>query len=224
MVKLLFGSIIRDGESYLQRYFDQLTTLTSDYKVGLAITEGDSIDNTYAKIFELCPSEIDLYTFKYNHNGPKFGSVSNPTRWLNIAITWNYMLDNLREVVEDYDYFIYMESDLIWDKATISKLITGLQSNRIDAIAPMSMLGEIFYDTWGHRAFDVKFGALYPYHYKYLDYGRYMPLTSAGSCIAMKPEVINTCRLSLVDAMIGHDIVKNNYVFMLDKESKVQHP
>ena len=51
-----------------------------------------------------------------------------------------------------------------------------------------------------------------------------VPLTSAGSCIAMKPEVINACRLSLVDAMIGHDIVKNNYVFMLDKESKVYHP
>lgn len=224
MVKLLFGSIIRDGESYLQRYFDQLYDLTSDYKVGLAITEGDSIDNTYAKIFELCPSEIDLYTFKYNHNGPKFGSVSNPTRWHNIAITWNYMLEGLDAVLVDYDYFIYMEADLIWYKETIDKLVDGLEKSFGEAIAPMSMMNDIFYDTWGHRAFGQNFGAFPPFHPKYNDYGRYMPLTSAGSCIAMKPGVINACRLSLVDAMIGHDIVKNNYMFMLDKESKVQHP
>ena len=41
-MKILFGSIVRDGASYLPRYFEQLRSLTDKHEIGLAICEGDS--------------------------------------------------------------------------------------------------------------------------------------------------------------------------------------
>lgn len=223
MKKILFGSIIRDGESYLPRYYDQLKSLTKDYEIGLAICEGDSLDDTGEMIYRLLPSELALYSYTYSHNGPKFGSVDVSERWFNIAKTWNYMLDNIVNEFEEYDYFCYMEADLIWDKATIDKLVEGMEE--FDCVAPMSMLGENwFYDTWGHRSNGMNFAATYPYHPYFNDYLRYMPLDSAGSCILMKSEVAKNCRLSLKDAMIGHDIIKKGYSFVLDKIVIVNHP
>lgn len=223
MKKILFGSIIRDGEGYLSRYYDQLRSLTNDYEIGLAICEGDSLDDTGEMIYRLLPSELALYAYNYSHKGPKFGSVDNPTRWENIAKTWNYMLNNIDNALEEYDYFCYMEADLIWNKETIDKLVEGMED--FDCVAPMSMLGqEWFYDTWGHRSNGMNFGASYPYHPFFNDCLRYMPLESAGSCILMKSKVVQTCRLSLKDAMIGHDIIKQGYSFVLDKTAVVNHP
>lgn len=223
MKKILFGSIIRDGEGYLSRYYDQLRSLTNDYEIGLAICEGDSLDDTGEMIYRLLPSELVLYAYNYSHKGPKFGSVDNPTRWENIAKTWNYMLNNIGNALEEYDYFCYMEADLIWNKETIDKLVEGMED--FDCIAPMSMLGENwFYDTWGHRSNGMNFSAIYPYHPYFNNCLRYMPLESAGSCILMKAEVAQHCRLNLKDAMIGHDIIKHGYSFVLDKTAIVNHP
>lgn len=223
-MKILFGSIVRDGASYLPRYFEQLRSLTNDYEIGLAICEGDSTDSTLAVLNHAQVNEpFNIYLYNYSHNGPKFGSVDNPTRWTNIAKTWNYMLNNIGNEFQEYDCFCYMEADLIWNKDTIDKLVEGMED--FDCVAPMSMLGqEWFYDTWGHRSNGMNFAAIYPYHPYFNNCLRYMPLESAGSCILMKSKVAQTCRLNLKDAMIGHDIVKHGYSFVLDKTAIVNHP
>ncbi len=131
------------------------------------------------------------------------------------------MLNNFNKFNE-YDYFYYMESNLIWNKETIDKLVEGMKE--FDCVAPMSMLNQIFYDTWGHRANGLNFSNYYPYHPDFDKFDRYMPIESAGSCILMKSEVIKNCRLNLKDAMIGHDIIKNGYSFVLDKTAIVNHP
>lgn len=223
MKSILFGSIVRDGESYLERYYKQLEELTSTYKIGSIICEGDSTDNTKDLLKQLqATSSVSSKLLEFNHKGQKFGSVDNPTRWHNIAITWNYMLDQYKDSFDNYAYFCYMECDLIWNKETIDRLVEGMQW--FDCVAPMSMLGNIFYDTWGHRSNSKNFFNYSPFHEDFYKYDRYMPLQSAGSCILMKTEVIKQCRLSTVDAMIGHDIVNNGYSFMLDKHSTVNHP
>lgn len=220
MTTILFGSIVRNGEQYLPRYFEQINSLRTEYNVQIAITEGDSKDNSYEKINQLIRQyDISTQLYKYNHAGNLYGSVNVPERWKNIARTWNYMLDRISL---NYDYFCYMEADLIWNKQTIDQLIEGMQY--FDAIAPMSMLGNIFYDTWGHRSNGHNFSNSYPYHPDFEKYPKYMPLTSAGSCIMMQSKVAKNCRLSEVDAMIGHDIIKNHYTFMLDKSAFVYHP
>lgn len=242
MKSILFGSIVRDGESYLERYYKQLNELTSTYKIGSIICEGDSVDKSYQTILKqkynkllpdfvlyalesLIPnysfSKVKTKVFKFDHKGQKFGSVDVSERWHNIAITWNYMFDNFKDY-DQYDYFCYMESDLIWNKTTIDLLVEGMET--FDAVAPLSIKGNLFYDTWGHRAYGENFKNTTPIHKMYDKFGVYMPIHSAGSCILMKTEVIKNCRLSTVDAMLGHDIVKKGYSFMLDKRSIVNHP
>jgi len=225
MVKILFMSIVRDGQEYLPRYFEQLNSLRYEYEISLAINEGDSVDNSRELILSQS-NTLPIYLYNYSHKGQKFGSIDNPTRWMNIAKTWNYMLNLLteEEIFDKYDYVIYMEADLIWNKSTIDKLIDGLEKSFGEVIAPMSMLGNIFYDTWGHRSDGINFGPVYPFHANFEKYSRYVPLTSAGSCLAMKPVVAKQCRLSEVDAMMGHDIKKYSFSFVLDKTAKVNHP
>lgn len=222
MRSILFGSIVRDGVGYLPRYFEQLRRLHSTYEIGLAICEGDSADETYQYLCSKDTSFLkDYQLFKYDHAGLKYGSVNIPDRWANIAKTWNYMLDHI-SCYEDYNYFCYMECDLLWDNTTIAYLVEGM--NQFDCVAPMSMQGNIFYDTWGHRSRGLHFNNAFPFHPEFLNMQRYMPLESAGSCIMMKTEVAKVSRLASHDAMIGHDIVKRGYSFVLDKQARVNHP
>lgn len=220
MQTILFGSIVRNGVGYLPRYFEQLNSLRTQYNIKLAITEGDSTDHTYELLKDLIAQyDIPTLLYKFNHAGNLYGSVNVPERWRNIARTWNYMLDRISLT---HDFFCYMECDLKWHFHTIDKLINGMYY--FNAVAPMSMLGNLFYDTWGHRAFGHNFVNNYPYHPDFEKYPQYMPITSAGSCIMMQSKVAKVCRLSEEDAMIGHDIIKKHFTFMLDKSAFVYHP
>lgn len=222
-MNILFGSIVRNGQSYIPRYFEQIKAVSSEHDVGIAITEGDSKDNTYQVILnEALKTQIPTMLFKCDHFGNLFGSVNVPERWKNIANTWDYMLDQLTNVLDQYDLFCYVEADLIWDKETMVQLANDCLY--FDAVAPMSMLGGIFYDTWGHRAFGENFSNTEPYHSHFDKYLVYMPLQSAGSCIMMQSKVAKVCRLNTSDAMIGHDIIKNEFSFVLNKEIAVFHP
>lgn len=222
-MKILFGSIVRNGSSYIPRYFEQISTLTKDHEISIAITEGDSTDSSYQLIVDNATyTKIPTLLFKYDHAGNLYGSVNEPERWRNIANTWNFMLDRINNVLDQYDLFCYVEADLIWSKEVIEQLVEDC--NYFDAVAPMSMLGGIFYDTWGHRAFGENFSNTQPYHSHFGKYPIYMPLQSAGSCIMMQSKVAKTCRLNPQDAMIGHDIIKNKFSFVLNKEVAVHHP
>lgn len=221
MARILFGSIVRDGKAYLPRYFKQLESLTNKHEIGLFICEGDSVDGTFEYLQNVKPNFYPYHVYKFDHKGEKFGSVNNPIRWQNIAATWNYMLDRIH-TIDSYDYFCYMEADLIWDSKTIDQLVWDC--DYFDAVAPMSMLGDMFYDTWGHRAFGENFTNMYPYHSCFHRYEKYMPLQSAGSCIMMQSKVAKVCRLNPTDAMIGHDIIRNKFTFVLNKLISVHHP
>lgn len=221
MARILFGSIVRNGEKYLPRYFDQLNSLKDKHKIGLAITEGDSTDNTYEYLQSRMIDNV-FHLYKFDHKGKLYGSVNVAERWYNIAKTWNYMLDQIQEHLNQYDLFCYMEADLIWDSKTIEQLIWDC--DYFDAVAPMSILGDVFYDTWGHRALGHNFTNMYPYHPDFDKYKVYMPLQSAGSCIMMQSKVAKVCRLNPMDAMIGHDIIKHGFTFVLNKQLAVHHP
>lgn len=218
-MNIIFCSIVRNGTSYLGSYLKRLSDYASisGHDISLAICEGDSTDNSYWFIQNNKPDNIDLFLYNYNHGGQEYGSVNVPERWQNIARTWNHLFDQLD--FRAWDRCVYMESDLTWDFYTIEKLLVS----PYDVTSPMSMIGNIFYDTWGHRSNGVHFTNQFPFHPDFNRYKRYMPLESAGSCLVAIPEVFNTCRLSEVDAMIGHDIVKNGFSFMLDKTARVTH-
>lgn len=226
MKRLLVCSIVRDGMKYLPLYFHNLKSIAEklDIIIDVCICEGDSTDNTYDYLLNMATNCTWLRVFKYDHKGKKYGSVNVAERWKNIAKTWNYMLDQIKDDLHVYNGCMYLESDLYIDENTVKLLLDDLDT--YDAVAPLSLAMEEdrFYDTWGHRAFGVNFVFVYPYHKLYTTYGRFFPLESAGSCIMMRPEVLKICRVAEHDAMIGHDIIKYNFSFVLDKETNVYHP
>lgn len=218
-------SIVRDGMGYLPRYFDQLNWLAAEletrgYEMDTCVCEGDSKDGSWeylTSLHELFP----LWLYKFDHTGPKFGSVSHPTRWQNIARTWNFLFEEIKH--DEFDALIYVEADLIWQPDTMLKLIDDLK--QVPAVAPMSMMGNIFYDTHGHRADGVNFTNWAPFHQRLVgNTGELIKLDSAGSCKVMRAEVAKSCRFSEVDAMLGHDIYAKGYSLWLDPCVKVEHP
>lgn len=224
-------SIMRNSTGYLPRYASQVGDLAdalayAGQRLTVFVAENDSTDGTLAWLEEWARYSADRYTvvgWKLDHGGPAFGSVDDPVRWRNIARTWNKLYDRLAPYLRDADRVIYVETDLIWSADTMLRLIE--HTRFMPAVAPMSMQGSIFYDTWGHRAGGKNFQNEPPFHPALVDWrGGLMQLDSAGSCMALRAEVARLCRLSEADAMIGHDIYRHGFSLWLDPTLKVVHP
>lgn len=226
------ASIMRNGEGYLDRYLGQAEALRAvlaergDALV-LRVAEGDSTDCTWARLTEAVRDTPGMAIYKLDHGGPEYGSVDHPTRWGNIARTWNGLFERIKG--HDFDALIYVEADLLWKPQTMVRLLERLNeaSRPVDVVSPMSMhAGGFFYDTWGHRAQGRNFTAWPPYHAGLVDLkpGELLRIDSAGSCMVMIDEVARTCRFSEQDAMLGHSINARGYGFWLDPEQVVVHP
>lgn len=226
------ASILRNAEGYLDRYLHQAERLREALAARgdtlvLRIAEGDSQDGTWARLTEAVRDTPGMAVFKLDHGGPAFGSIDDPTRWANIARTWNRLLDRIKE--DDFDALIYVEADLLWEPATMVRLLERLNDSTrpVDIVAPMSMhVAGFFYDTWGYRVAGQRFGPNPPYYagLASLGPGELLRIDSAGSCQAMRDVVARRCRLSEQDAMIGHDVAAKGFGFWLDPGLAVFHP
>lgn len=227
METIIVTSIIRNGMSYLDRYMAQVAQLRmalSDTAMVIhAVAEGDSTDATWRALSDYALQRNWLHLVKADHGGALYGSVNNGERWRNIALTWNRLFDAVMPL--DFDKLLYVESDLIWTPSTMVALLDRLNLPGIDVIAPMSMRGDYFYDTWGHRARGLHFSNLPPFHPMLADGSNQLHrIDSAGSCKAMRGIVARQCRFSEVDAMIGHDVHRNHFAMWLDSSLRVEHP
>lgn len=226
------ASILRNAEGYLARYLHQAAALREALAARgdtlvLRIAEGDSQDGTWARLTEAVRDTPGMAVFKLDHGGPAFGSIDDPTRWANIARTWNRLLNRIKE--DDFDALIYVEADLLWEPATMVRLLERLNDSTrpVDIVAPMSMhMAGFFYDTWGYRVAGQRFGPNPPYYpgLAALAPGELLRIDSAGSCQAMRDVVARRCRLSETDAMIGHDVAAKGFGFWLDPSLAVFHP
>ena len=226
------ASIVRNAEGYLDRYLRQagalreLLAARGDTLI-MRVAEGDSSDNTWARLTEAVRETPGMAVYKLDHEGPAFGSIDDPTRWRNIARTWNRLFERIKE--DDYDALIYVEADLIWEPATMLRLLGRLNDTgrAVDVVSPMSMhMAGFFYDTWGYRASGHRFGPTPPYHpgLAGLPAGGLLRLDSAGSCKVMRDVVARQCRFSEQDAMLGHSVNAKGYGFWLDPSVAVFHP
>lgn len=221
---VLLTSIVRNGAGYLDRYIKQTDALREQlhamaWPLTVAVCEGDSTDHTDALLLEYAHTR-NLHVYNYNHGGPAFGSVDNAVRWRNIARTWNYLFNQIAEI--HFHALIYVEADLVWQPHTMIRLLRHL--DKVPAVAPMSMLGHAFYDTWGYRACGRHFTAWPPYHPGLIDNrGELFRIESAGSCKVMRGEIARQCRFSETDAMLGHDIYAKGYSLWLDPTVSVHH-
>lgn len=227
-MNVVLASIVRNSCGYLDRYLGQAAALRNMLEARgdallMRVAEGDSTDGTWQRLTEEVVTTPGLSIYKLDHGGPEYGSIDHPTRWGNIARTWNGLFERIKG--EKFDALIYVEADLIWQPLTMVRLLQRLEE--VDVVAPLSMhCTGFFYDTWGHRAAGQHFRAWPPYHPALVDLqpGELLRIDSAGSCKAMRAEVARRCRFSEVDAMIGHSVNAEGYGFWLDPALAVYHP
>lgn len=225
---MIVASIFRDAEPYVERYFDQIAALREHLPVTLWLAEGDSTDNTYPlllnKLTESHGGDKHWHgdnLLQISHGGRKFPSCDNPERWNQIATVWNALLDK----IPAEEPMILVEGDLIWDDAMMLALLSHIQIAGLDAVAPQSLKGDRFYDTWGYRWPNGSYFESQP-----LPSTGWIPplvpISSAGSCIAMRPEVHRDCRFGENDGIVGfwRDAHFRGYSLYLDPSLKVEHP
>ena len=210
-------SIFRNSVTYLDRYVEQVDALREHMPVYCVVAEGDSDDGTWEQLQTL--PEIDEY-HKIEHGGPTFKSVDNKQRWGQIAFVYNALLDQL----DPDGPVILVESDLIWQPETMVALLKHLGVG-IDAVAPLSVKGDRFYDTWGHRWPD---GTPFTSNLDQIvtDGKLLRPISSAGSCIVMKEDVARKARFGTEDGIVGFcaDLHRLGFHLYLDDQLRVTHP
>ncbi len=89
--------------------------------------------------------------------GPYWPSIDHPQRWRQLEVVWNTALAYL----EPTTYAVCVESDLIWDVDTLLACIEQLGEG--DAVAPLLLKGDIFYDTHGFSRHGQPFSNGAPY-------------------------------------------------------------
>jgi len=209
---------------YHDRYFDQIDKLeaTIGEPVQLCIAEGDSQDGSYPDLMQRTIDRPWDKLLKVDHGGRHFGSVDHPQRWAQVAVVCNAVMD----AAALDGPMIYVESDLIWEPATMIQLLEDLAI--VPAVAPMSMKDGRFYDTFGHRGLDgERFYSQPPYH-RCLDSDRpLVAIGSAGSCIVMREEVARVARFGENDCVVGlgREIrLHAEASLWLDRRVEVVHP
>jgi len=210
---MLMASMFHNSTSYLDRYFEQVEALRREIPVTLYLAEGDSTDNTrevLEKYLEPGDQIIDA-----THGGMVFGSVDHPQRWKQIAYVCNTLLDALPQAGN----LIYVEADLIWTPETMVHLLGDLTV--VDAVAPLCYQRERFYDTWGYRYEDGSHIGSSPVRHTGL-----VKILSAGSCIAMRPEVYRDCRFTEDEAIVGFckEMKAEGFGLFMDTDLAIEHP
>lgn len=215
---MILASVFRDSAEYLERYVNQVKALREEMPVYVVAVEGDSTDDTWAML-----QDTDFYVLKCEHGGPKFGSIDHPTRWRQIASACQVAMIAATRLCEPDDVFGYIESDLIWEPETLVTLVDDL--SRVPAVAPMSMVGDRFYDSWGHRKDGVEFRGSAPF-FDGWDPEALTPIDSAGSCFVTRGHYLQFLNFSPVDCIrgIGQSLRDNGYQLYLDPTVKVEHP
>jgi hypothetical protein len=218
-------SCFRNATGYIPRYFDQVGALAKALAargdwLKLILGYGDSTDGTGEMLFEEAQFSLDALLVDCSHGGREFGSIENPQRFKQLAYVGNKLLDC---VPPQADVVGIVESDLIWDAATLVRLIDHLAE--VPAVAPMIMDGpNSFYDVFAFRRDGVRFTKTSPY-YPGLN-GQLFQVDSAGSVLFVRGELARKARLTDGEAIIGWCRQINEYggSIWLDPTQAVEHP
>lgn len=229
-MNIVVGSAFRNCAGSVRRYFQQLEALQRhagpDHRVEAIAVEGDSTDRTIDAIKkEAWRANIHLRLIHCNHGGPVFGSTEQPERMAALSKVGNTILEAVRGFD---DVLVYVESDLLWGVHTIGSLIDIAYERRggFDIVAPKVMAGGAFYDTWAFRKNGTRFRSLgAPYHDDLK--GEFIEdIDSAGSCLVMRQEVADKCRIRNSGALVDWCADAKTQGFRLGYVSQFQvtHP
>lgn len=215
----------------INRWMDQVLNLRRELRqkyfcyLRAVAVEGDSTDATQAQLQALATKVSGLFELEIvtcNHGGPVYHSTESPQRMEALSKVGNAILGSIRE---NDDIVIYVESDLIWDGATISALIDHVVAGESDVVAPLVFAGNNFYDVYLYRKNGERFGPFPPYHSQLNALGL-TDVDSAGSCLVMRAEVARKCRIRDGRALLGFcdDVRANGYSIKVDSTLSIRHP
>lgn len=180
-------SAFRNATPYLPRYLDQCYQLdallyTQGHSLRFVWGEGDSTDATL-KTLESFIGLFKATIVDCTHGGQVYGSIESWLRFKQLSHVGNVIW---AAIPKDTDAVIYVESDLIWEPATLVKLLEVLTV--YPAVVPMIMdspPADTFYDVWAYRRNGVRFTKRFPFHADFWPHSG-MQLDSAGSCMALR--------------------------------------
>lgn len=236
---IVICSAFRNSVSYLDRYFAQIKALIAKLNcpVTLICIEGDSADTTRirlnAELWELKSGipNTECHLVVHEHGHPPFGSTENPLRMKLLSDLINHALDFAVENVPEIDSLLWIESDLIWNADSIAKLLARVKEKDVDAISLLTFMhnSKTLYDVWAIRGIDNhRYGHAPSYHYEFITMqkNKLVEVSSTGSCIAFKGEVIKKARCIDDQAIVGlcWDARKKGARIFLDTELFIEHP
>lgn len=161
--------MFKNSNLWLSRFMECIKSLlenkTNNIKYDISIIYSDSIDGTTEELKKFI-HELDDTNIKLTHlNLPdRFDGIQK------LAILRNTFLhiNNLKK----YDYMLVVDTDILFDCITISRLIKHIENPRLDScgvIAPMIFIENhssninYFYDTFAYRIRDEIFSHKKPY-------------------------------------------------------------
>lgn len=229
-------SSFRDMSGKLGVYLQQVRGLAQalaeqGHKLHLVLAEGDSRDDTGEALrrvlresWPFITSGATYQVVTHNHGGPHFGSIEHPQRFAQLAGLGNALLDH---VPANADAVLIVESDLVWEAATLVRLVDHLRD--VPAVAPMVMDGpHSFYDVYAHRRNGVRFTKEPPYHADLATVapGELLQVDSAGSALAMRGELARRVRFPQEDVIVGlcRGLYESGGSVWLDPGLCVRHP
>lgn len=136
-------SALRQGSSYARSFFHQIKALTElgyELKVITIVVDGETL--TDASLIEAQTDPRVRFVFEGPSPAPTFFMDERSIAW---ARTANLALEDSLSTPSEFT--LWVESDLTFPCDLIELLMEPNQ----DVVAPIIMLGQLFYDSWGFR-------------------------------------------------------------------------
>lgn len=224
---ILVCSLFKDSEKYLDRFLDSLeynidyiyhnkgdtksilgTGNTGDTRdngnkidIELCFIEGSSKDNTWRVLKKFC--ENIKYKYDIEHTLEKNDINQSLERFDKLAILRNMLIK--LGLKNRHDYVLFVDSDIIFDKDIIIKLVNSIEKNKADVVAPLITIekfrtydNDYFYDQ---LAYIDKNGKNFTHHFPYVPideieikkiiYKEPIDMQSVGACYLAKSELFN---------------------------------
>jgi len=152
---ILVYSVIRDESNYIDRYYEQLKSMVSefkDYEFVLSIYENDSVDNTPELIRNKDWSFFSDFSFiseKLMTNS--YGSVKSKDRVRNLSIARNKAI-LAKDFLQKADYVLMVESDMRFSLDTVRQILEfkNLEPD-FDIVSGLTVNNHPVYDSWATR-------------------------------------------------------------------------
>ena len=156
-MKVAILSLFRDNsETYIEAYLRRVDEMRkwSGYDVRVYAVEGDSQIPTHQWLRNYADPDT-LVVIKHNTGKPHYGSVVLPERLECLAETANAGMDLIADQ-KWANYVMFLDSDLYPPRDLLKSLVETSKALEFpkNAVAPLVMAGEAFYDIWAFRKLD----------------------------------------------------------------------